>query len=89
MFLLLATYHAEAEHGLNRSGERRPGKSGRLPRWLRLEDSDDLMRARVNDEDFIADHDVFIATPLGIDHEDFSRQRVEADAVRNACSHTD
>src|SRR6185295_9578323 len=70
------------------SDERRPGIPGRLPRWLRLEDRDDLMRTRVNDDDFIADHDVFVAMPLGVDHEDFPRQRVEADAVRNACSHT-
>src|ERR1700751_3028345 len=61
---------------------------GRLPGRLRLEDSHDLMRTRVNDEAFIADHDVVIATPLGLDHEAFRRQRVEVDAVRNARSYT-
>src|ERR1035438_7535409 len=65
-----------------------PGRSAicRLRR-LRVEDRDDLVRARVEDDDLIADHNVVIAAPLGIDHEYLPRQRVEVDAIRNAGSH--
>ena len=36
---------------------------------LRVENGDDLVRARVDDEDLVADQDVVVTAPLGIDHE--------------------
>ena len=44
------------------------------------------MCARVKDDDLVADHDVIISTPFGIDHVYLPRQPVEVDAVRNAGS---
>ena len=40
---------------------------------LRFEDGDDLMRSRIDDEDLVADQDVAVASPLGIDYEHFRR----------------
>jgi hypothetical protein len=33
---------------------------------LRLDDRDDFMRMRIDDDDLVADHDVFVAAPLRI-----------------------
>ena len=54
---------------------------------LRFEDGDDLMRSRIDDEDLVADQDVVVASPLGIDHEHFRRQRIETHALRHPGSY--
>ena len=54
---------------------------------LRFEDGDDLMRSRIDDEDLVADQDVAVASPLGIDYEHFRRQRIETHALRHPGSH--
>lgn len=61
---------------------------GRLPivvmrDALRFENGDDLVRARVDDEDLVADQDIVVTAPLGIDHKHLHRQRIEVHAVRN------
>jgi hypothetical protein len=50
---------------------------------LRVEDGDDLVRSRIDDEDLVADQDVVVASPLRIDHEHFRRQRIETHALRH------
>src|ERR1700687_2490958 len=52
-----------------------------------LEDRDDLLRARIDDDDLVTDQDVVVAAPFGIDHDHFRRQRVETHAVGDAGSH--
>jgi hypothetical protein len=54
---------------------------------LRVEDGDDLVRSRIDDEDLVADQDVVVASPLRIDHEHFRRQRIETHALRHPGSH--
>src|SRR5450631_4925056 len=74
--------------GIWRHTGKAAGKApGRLPNaatlrrvLLRFEDRDDLVRARVDDEDLVADQNVIVAAPLGIDHDDFHRQRIEMHA---------
>src|ERR1700687_2382405 len=52
-----------------------------------FEDRDDLVRARIDDDDLVTDQDVVVAAPFGIDHDYFRRQRVETDAVGDAGAH--
>src|SRR4249919_4364435 len=54
---------------------------------LRFEDGDDLVRARIDDEELVTDQDVVVASPLGIDYEHFRRQRIETHALRHPGSH--
>jgi hypothetical protein len=44
--------------------------------FLRLDDRDDLVRTRIDDDDLVADQDVVVAPPLGIDCEYSVGQRV-------------
>lgn len=60
-----------------RNGER-PGKfpaANQLPSYFRLgfDDSDDLVRTRIDDHDFLADQNVIVTTPLWIYHDDLLR----------------
>src|SRR5579872_4529015 len=54
---------------------------------LRLDDSDDLMRTRIDDHDLIANEDVVVAAPFRINRNDFDRQRIHVNAGRNTRSH--
>src|ERR1039458_5002279 len=66
----------------------RPSADYRVTREaLRFENRDDLVRARIDDEDLVADQNVVVAAPLGIDHDDFHRQRIEMHAIRHAGTH--
>src|SRR4029453_17264170 len=56
---------------------------------LRLNDSDNLVRARINDYDLITHQDVIISTPLRIDDDHFLRERMQAHVGRNAGSDAD
>ena len=48
---------------------------------LRFQYRDDLVCARIDNHDLVTDEDVVVAAPLGVDHEDFLRQRIEVDAA--------
>src|SRR5476649_195264 len=54
---------------------------------LCFDDRDDLVRTRIDDEDLVADQNVVVAAPLGIDHEHFRWQRIEMHAIRHAGTH--
>src|SRR5262249_39384500 len=56
---------------------------------LRLNDSDNLVRARINDYNLITDQDVIISTPFRIDHDHFLRERVQSHVGRDAGSDAD
>src|SRR6516162_5744692 len=61
---------------------RRPGVPGRRYRiatieGLRLDDSDNLMGAWIDDHDLLTNQDVVVATPLRIDHDDLLWQRIQ------------
>jgi hypothetical protein len=47
-----------------------------VPFFLRLDDRDDLVRTRIDDDNLVADQDVVVAPPLGIDCEYSVGQRV-------------
>src|SRR6185437_12165401 len=53
---------------------------------LSFENGHDFVCSRINDHNFIAYEDVVITTPLGIDRDNFSRQRVEVHAFGYAGS---
>src|ERR1700759_3814328 len=75
--------------------EERPGETPRplrVTRYdvrLRVENSDDLVRAGIDNHDLVADHDVVEAAPFGVDGDDFGRQRIEVHAVRNTRTDAD
>src|SRR5690242_13744321 len=60
-----------------------PAVRSRSSQKLRLDDSDDLMRARIDDHNLIAHEDVVVPTPFRIDHNDLSRQRIDMHVGRN------
>ena len=44
--------------------------------------------SRIDDEDLIADQEIVVASPLGIDHEHFrARERIETHALRHPGSY--
>ena len=55
----------------------------------RFEDRDDLVRARIDDDDLVADQDVVVAAPFRIDLDHFHRQRIEMHAVPGSRVPTD
>src|SRR6185437_8980448 len=54
---------------------------------LRFEDGNDLVRTRIDDDDLVADHDIVVASPLGIDHEHFHWQWIKTYVRRHPRSH--
>src|SRR5262245_13590576 len=56
---------------------------------LRLNDSDNLVRAWINDHDLVTHQDVIISTPFRIDDDHLLRERIQAHIGRNAGSDAD
>src|SRR5438067_2167418 len=54
------------------------------PSDLDLENSHDLERVRIDDQDLLPDDDELKSSPFRIDHDDSLRQRMEAHVARNA-----
>src|SRR5882724_6346731 len=49
------------------------------PQGLRVEDSHDLKRLRIDHHDLVANQDELVAAPFRIDRHDFRRERMEGD----------
>ncbi len=56
------------------SGREVPGRRYKIAaERLRLEDSDNLVRAWINDHDLVTDQNVVVTAPLRINHDDLLR----------------
>lgn len=71
---------------INEGGFRRPHQSKDLLVLLGRDHRDDLQRAGIHDEDFFADHDVFIVAIFREGLHELKRQPVEMNGSRNGFS---